>query len=53
MRLVFEHGGREVRVWSREAVEVLVPPTDQLDGHLGVWAEGATEPARFPLGGGS
>ncbi|MCS7480645.1 hypothetical protein ACFFQW_20655 [Umezawaea endophytica] len=42
VRLIFEYEGREVRLVSSEAVDALVPPTDQLDGyddHLGVWVE--------------
>lgn len=49
VRLIFEYEGREVRMLSSEPVDVLVPPTDQLDGyddHLGVWVEVRTADGR-------
>ncbi|PRY44994.1 hypothetical protein [Umezawaea tangerina] len=42
VRLIFEFAERGLRMLSNEPVDVLVPPTDRLDGyedHLGVWVE--------------
>jgi hypothetical protein len=42
IRLIFEYDGDEVRLVSRQRVDMFVPPTDELEGYegrQGVWVE--------------